>query len=120
MLRPEGFLDFYDSHLCCEYEYTGPFKKTSEPASETRPPPVINKKVPRKNLADKELVTSSDNEASTEHPAKKPCTASPASVMNVQPLRSDDDDGHNLLLSTLTGGHDVFMAEVEVDKIDDW
>jgi hypothetical protein len=33
VLRPEGSSDFYDSHLCCEYEYTGPFKKTSEPAS---------------------------------------------------------------------------------------
>jgi hypothetical protein len=40
VLRPEGSSDFYDSHLCCEYEYTGPYKKTSEPTSETRPPPL--------------------------------------------------------------------------------
>jgi hypothetical protein len=40
--------------------------------------------------------------------------------MHVQPLRSDNDDDHNLLLSTLTGGHGVFMAEAEVDKIEDW
>jgi hypothetical protein len=76
--------------------------------------------VSRKNLAGKELATSSDNEGSTERPAKKPRTASSASVMHVQPLHSDDDDGHNLLLSTLTGGHGVFMAEAEVDKIEDW
>ena len=40
--------------------------------------------------------------------------------MHVQPLRGDDDDGHNLLLSTLTGDHGVFMAEAEVNKIEDW
>ena len=41
--------------------------------------------------------------------------------MHVQPLCIDDDDGHNLLLSTATGGgHGVFMAEAEVDKIEDW
>jgi hypothetical protein len=27
---------------------------------------------------------------------------------------------HNLLISTLTGGHGVFMKEAEVDKIEDW
>ncbi len=27
VLRPEGSSDFYDSHLCCEYEYTGPYKQ---------------------------------------------------------------------------------------------
>ena len=47
-------------------------------------------------------------------------TASSASVLHVQPLRSDNDDEHNLLLSTLTGGHGVFMAEAEEDKIEDW
>jgi hypothetical protein len=51
VLRPEGAPDFYDSHLCCAYEYTGPFKKTSELAPATKPAPVINKKVPRKELA---------------------------------------------------------------------
>jgi hypothetical protein len=40
--------------------------------------------------------------------------------MHVQHLRSDNDDDHNLLLSTLTGGHGVFMAKAEVDKIEDW
>jgi hypothetical protein len=125
VLRPEGYSDFYDSHLCCEYEYTGPYKKTSEPASETRPPPVINKKVHRKKLAGKdqkveEPATSSDSEGSTERPAKKPRTVSSASVMRVQPLRSDNDDDHNLLISTLTGGNGVFMAEAKVDKIEDW
>jgi hypothetical protein len=40
--------------------------------------------------------------------------------MHVQPLHSDDDDGHNLLLSTLTGGHGVLMSEAEMDKIEDW
>ena len=40
--------------------------------------------------------------------------------MHVQPLRGDDDDDHYLLLSTLTGGHGVFMAEAEVNKIEDW
>jgi hypothetical protein len=83
-----------------------------------------------------EPTTSSDNEGSTERPAKKPRAASSASVMHVQPLRSDDDEGHNLLLSTLTGGHGVFMAEAElstltchqgvyiaeaeVDEVEDW
>jgi hypothetical protein len=38
----------------------------------------------------------------------------------MQPLRSYDDDGHDLLLSTLTGGHGVFIAKAEVDKIGDW
>ncbi len=125
MLRPEGSSDFYDSHLCCEYEYRGPYKKTSDPAFETRSPPVINKKVHRKELAGKdqkveEPVTSSDCEGSTERPAKKPRTASSAFVMNVQPLGSDNDDDYNLLLSTFAGGHGVFMVEVEVDKIEDW
>ncbi len=110
VFRPEGSSDFYVSHLCCEYEYTGPYKKTSESASETRPPPVINKKVHRKELVDKdqeveEPVTSSNCEGSTERPAKKPRTASSASVMHVQPLYNDNDDDHNLLLSTFTGGH---------------
>ena len=117
VLRPEGAPDFYDSHLCCAYEYTGPFKKPSEPAA--KPAPVISKKVSRKALAGKEVATSSDNEGSTERPAKKARTASSASVMHVQPLRGDDDDDHNLLLSTLTGGHGVFMAEAEVNKIED-
>jgi hypothetical protein len=123
--RPEGSRDFYDAHLCCEYEYTGAFKKTSEPVSATKPSPVTNKKVHRKKLAGKdekveETTTSSDNEGSTERPAKKP-RASSASVMHVQPLRSYDDDGHELLLSTLTGGHGDFMlAKTEVDKIEDW
>jgi hypothetical protein len=83
-----------------------------------------------------EPTTSSDNEGSTERPAKKPRAASSASVMHVQPLRSDDDEDHNLLLSTLTGGHGVFMAEAElstltcrqgvyiaeaeVDEVEDW
>ncbi len=124
VLRLEGAPDFFDAHLCCEYEYTGPFKKTSEPASATKPSPVTNKKVHRKKLAGKdekvEETTSSDNEGSSERPAKKPRNASSASVMHVQPLRSDDDDGHNMLLSTLTGGHGVFMAKAEVDKIEDW
>ncbi len=125
VLRPEGSSDFYDSHLCCEYEYTGPYKKTSEPTSETRSPPVINKKVHHKKLAGKdqkveEPATSFDWEGSTERPAKKPRTASSASVMYVQPLHSDNDNDHNLLLSTLTGGHGVFMAEAELDKIEDW
>ncbi len=125
VFRPEGSSDFYDSHLCCEYEYAGPYKKLSEPTSETRPPPVINKKVHRMKLAGKdqkveEPATSFDCEGSTERPVKKPRTSSSASVMHVQPLRSDNDDDHNLLLSTLTGGHGVFMAEAEVDKIEDW
>jgi hypothetical protein len=123
VLRPEGSSDLYNSHLCCEYEYTGPFKKTSEPASETRPPPVITRRCLARTWpgAGKELATSSDNKGSTERPAKKPRTVSSASVMHVQPLCSDDDDGHNLLLSTATGGgHGVFMAEAEVDKIEDW
>jgi hypothetical protein len=116
--------DFYDAHLYCEYEYTGPFKKTAEPASATKPSPVTNKKVHHKKLAGKdekveETTTSSDNQGSTERPAKKP-RASSASVMHVQPLRSYDDDGHDLLLSTLTGGHGVFIAKAEVDKIGDW
>ena len=38
----------------------------------------------------------------------------------MQPLLSDDDDGHNLLLSTLTGGHGHFTAEAEVDEVEDW
>ena len=63
VLRPEGAPDFYDSHLCCAYEYTGPFKKPSEPAA--KPAPVISKKVSRKALAGKEVATSSDNEGST-------------------------------------------------------
>jgi hypothetical protein len=127
VLRPEGSRDFYDAHLCCEYVYTGPptFKKSLEPAAATKPHPVIKKKVHRKKLAGKDQkvekpATSSDNEGSTERLAKKPRTALSASVMQVQPLRSDDDDGHNLLLSTLTGGHGGFMAEAEVDKIEDW
>ena len=74
----------------------------------------------RKELAGKEVATSSDNEGPTERSAKKARTASSASVMHVQPLRGDDDDGHNLLLSTLTGDHGVFMAEAEVNKIEDW
>ncbi len=123
VLRPEGSRDFYDAHLCCEYEYTGPFKKTSEPASVTKPSPVTNKKLHRKQLAGKdekmeEATTSSDNEDSTERPTKKP-RASSASVMHVQPLHSYDDDGHELLLSTLTGGHGVFMAKAEME-IEDW
>jgi hypothetical protein len=61
--------------------------------------------------------TSSDDEGSTERPAKKASAASSASVMHMQPLRSDDDDGHNLLLSTLTGGHGVFMAEAELSAL---
>ncbi len=65
-------------------------------------------------------MTSSDNEGSTERPVKKPRTASSASVVHVQPLRSDNDDDNNLLLSMPTGGHGVFMAEAEVDKIEDW
>jgi hypothetical protein len=120
VLRLEGAPDFFDAHLCCEYEYAGPFKKTSEPA--TKPSPVTNKKVHRKKLAGKdekvEETTSSDNEGSFERPAKKPRNASSASVMHVQPLHSDDDDGHNMLLSTLTGGHGVFMVKAEV-KIED-
>ncbi len=120
MLRLEGSPNLYDVHLCCEYEYTGPYKKTSEPV--TKPSPVTNKKVHRKYLAGKdekvEATTSSDNEGSSERPVKKPRNASSASVMHVQPLHSDDDD-HNMLLSTLTGGHGVFMAKAEV-KIEDW
>jgi hypothetical protein len=86
-------------------------------------PPVINKKVHRKKLADKdqkveEPVTSSDNEGSTERPAKKLRTASSASAMHVQPLHNGNDDDHNLLLSTLTSDHGVFMTEAEMDKID--
>jgi hypothetical protein len=93
----------------CEYVYTGPptFKKSSEAATATNPP-VIKKKVPCKKLAGKDKkvegpLTSLDNEGSTERPAKKPYADSSASVMHMQPLRSDDDEGHNLLLSTLTG-----------------
>ena len=48
-------------------------------------------------------MTSPDNEGSTERP--------------VQPLFNDDDDGHNLLLSTLTGCHGVFMAEAELSTL---
>ena len=63
--------------------------------------------------------TSSDNEGSFERPGKKPCAASSASVMHVQPLRtSDDDDDHSLLISTLTGGHGVFMSQAEaIDQL---
>jgi hypothetical protein len=102
---------------------TGPYKKTSEPTSETRPSPVISKRVHRKKLAGKdqkveEPATSFDCEGSTERPDKKQRTASSASVMHVHPLRSDNDDDHNLLLSTLTGGHGVFMAEARRGKQD--
>jgi hypothetical protein len=54
VLHTEGSSDFHDSHLWCEYECTDPYKKTSEPASETSSPPVINKKVHRKKLASKD------------------------------------------------------------------
>jgi hypothetical protein len=33
--------------------------------------------------------------------------------MHVQPLRDNDADDHNVMLSTLTGGHGVFMAQTE-------
>ncbi len=67
-----------------------------------------------------EPAASCDNEDSTERPGNKPCTVSSASVIHVQPLRRDNDDDHNLLLSTLTSGHGVSMTEDEVDKIEDW
>jgi hypothetical protein len=111
----------------CGYVYTDPptSKKSSETAAATKPPPVIKKKVHRKKFAGKGKevegqTTCPENEGSNERPAKKPRVASSASVMHVQPLRSDDDDGHNLLLSTITGGHGVFMTEAKVDKVEDW
>ncbi len=67
-----------------------------------------------------EPATSSDNEGSTERPVKKPRTVSSVSVIDVQPLRRNNDDDHNLLISTITGGHGVIMEEPEVDKIEDW
>jgi hypothetical protein len=52
--------------------------------------------------------------------------ASSAPGMHVQPLRDNDADDHNLMLSTLTGGRGVFMAQAEpqddgwYDRDDDW
>jgi hypothetical protein len=66
-----------------------------------------------------EPATSFNCEDSTKRPDKKPRTTSSASVIHVQPLHNDNDDDHNLLISTLTGGHSVLMAEAEVDKIED-
>ena len=117
--RPEGSRDFYDTHLMAKYVYTGPIsstKKSSEPPAATKPPPsVIKKNVHRKKLATskgKEVegpTTSSDNQGSSERTAKKPRVASSTSVMHLKPLWSHDDaDEHNLLLSTLTGGHTVY------------
>jgi hypothetical protein len=42
VLQLEGSRDPYDTHLMCEYVYTGPptFKKSSESAATTKPPPV--------------------------------------------------------------------------------
>jgi hypothetical protein len=57
--------------------------------------------------------SSSDNETSNERPSKKPRVASSASVMHVQPLRDNDADDHNVMLSMLTGGHGVFMTQAE-------
>ena len=113
VLRPEGVRDFYDTHLMAKYVYTGPnfsTKKASEPAATAKAPPVFKKKVHRKKLAEQKLATgkgkkvegpaTSDNEGSFERPAKKPAS-------------SASDDDHSLLLSTLTGGHGVFMAQAE-------
>ena len=38
--------------------------------------------------------------------------------MHVQHLRDNDADDHNLMLSTLTGGHGVFMAQAELQDAD--
>ena len=38
--------------------------------------------------------------------------------MHVQPLRDNDADDHNLMLSTLTGSHGVFMAQAELQDAD--
>ena len=46
--------------------------------------------------------------------------------MHVQPLRDNDADDHNLMLSTLTDGHGIFTAQAEpqddcwYDPDDDW
>jgi hypothetical protein len=118
--------------------YTGPptFKKSSEPAAATKPPPSADKKkVHHKNLAagkGKEVQgpTSSSavkkQDSAADRPAKKPRVAPSASVMHVQPLCDNDADDHNLMLSTLTGGHGIFMAHAEpqdaewYDSDDDW
>ena len=89
-------------------------QKVSEPAVTVKSSPVFKKVHHKKLTTDKGKkvegpTTSSDNEGSFERRTKTPRAASSASVMHVQPLFSDDDDDHNLLISTLTGGHGVIM-----------
>jgi hypothetical protein len=102
VLRPEGSRDFYDTHLMVTYVYTGPrssTKKSSEASAVTKPPPSATmKKVHCKNL-----------DAGKGKEVQGPTSSS--AVKN-------DADGHNLMLSTLLGGHGIFMAQTEPQDAD--